>query len=84
MCIRDRYGALVTAIVGANKINRRVQPEGSYLDSNDPRVHFGLNNQLRIRDVEVLWPSGETEVFGEFEAGHTVQLREGEGHALRQ
>ena len=81
---RDAYGALVTAMVGANKINRRVQPEGSYLDSNDPRVHFGLNNQLRIRDVEVLWPSGETEVFGEFEAGHTVQLREGEGHALRQ
>ena len=81
---RDAYGALVTAIVGANKINRRVQPEGSYLDSNDPRVHFGLNNQLRIRDVEVLWPSGETEVFGEFEAGHTVHLREGEGSALRQ
>ena len=81
---RDAYGALVTAMVGANKINRRVQPEGSYLDSNDPRVHFGLNNQLRIRDVEVLWPSGETEVFGEFEAGHTVHLREGEGSALRQ
>ena len=81
---RDAYGALVTAMVGANKINRRVQPEGSYLDSNDPRVHFGLNNQRRIRDVEVLWPSGETEVFGEFEAGHTVHLREGEGSALRQ
>ena len=81
---RDAYGALVTAIVGAKKINRRVQPEGSYLDSNDPRVHFGLNNQRRIRDVGVLWPSGEIEVFGEFEAGHTVHLREGEGHALRQ
>jgi len=73
---------LVTAIVGSNKLTRRVQPEGSYLDSNDPRVHFGLSAQSRIRDVEVLWPSGKTEAFGNFEAGRTVYLREGEGTVL--
>ena len=80
---RDAHGALVTAIVGSNKLTRRVQPEGSYLDSNDPRVHFGLSTQSRIRDIEVLWPSGKTEAFGDFEAGRTVYLREGEGTILR-
>ena len=81
---RDAYGALVTAMVGTNEINRRVQPEGSYLDSNDPRVHFGLGNEPQIRKVEVLWPSGEIEAFGDFDAGYTVHLREGEGTALHQ
>ena len=81
---RDAYGALVTAMVGTNEINRRVQPEGSYLDSNDPRVHFGLGNEPQVRKVEVLWPSGEIEAFGDFDAGYTVHLREGEGTALHQ
>ena len=81
---RDAYGALVTATVGPNKINRRVQPEGSYLDSNDPRVHFGLGNEPQAHKVEVLWPSGEIEAFGDFDAGYTVHLREGEGAALHQ
>ncbi len=80
---RDAHGALVTAIVGSNKITRRVQPEGSYLDSNDPRVHFGLSTESRIRDVEVRWPTGKTEVFGNFDAGGTVYLREGEGIVRR-
>jgi len=30
----------------------------------------------------VLWPSGSTEAFGNFEAGRTVYLREGEGTVL--
>ena len=81
---RDAYGALVTAMVGPNEINRRVQPEGSYLDSNDPRVHFGLGHELQVHKVEVLWPSGEIEAFGDFDAGYIVYLREGEGTALRQ
>ena len=81
---RDAYGALVTAMVGTNEINRRVQPEGSYLDSNDPRVHFGLGNASQAHKVEVLWPSGEIEAFGDFDAGYTVHLREGEGAALHQ
>ena len=81
---RDAHGALITATIGSRRITRRVQPEGSYLDSNDPRVHFGLSDESWVRDVEVQWPSGKTEVFGDFEAGHNVYLREGEGTVRRR
>ncbi len=80
---RDAHGARVTAMIGSNKITRRVQPEGSYLDSNDPRVHFGLGTETRIRDVEVRWPTGKTEAFGEFDSGQTIHLREGDGTIRR-
>ena len=77
---RDAHGATVSAMIGTGRIYRSVRPEGSYLASSDPRVHFGLGLQTHARDVAVRWP-GETteEVFGDFAAGQIVELRQGDG-----
>ncbi|MYA17804.1 MAG: CRTAC1 family protein, partial [Gammaproteobacteria bacterium] len=61
---------------------RDVQNATSYLAPHDPRVHFGLGQAGSVADVEVQWPTGETEAFGDFDAGHTVELRYGAGRRL--
>jgi enediyne biosynthesis protein E4 len=33
-----------------------------YSASSDPRVHFGLGTSLRIREIEIRWPSGTRQV----------------------
>ena len=77
---RDAYGATVSALVGADRLYRDVQPDGSYLSYGDPHVHFGLGGETGAGDVAVRWP-GETKVerFGDFPGGQTAVLRQGSG-----
>ena len=77
---RDAYGATVSALIGDTRVYRNAQPDGSYLSYSDPRVHFGLGEHTEAREVAVRWP-GETqlEIFGDFDAGQTVELRQGSG-----
>ena len=76
---RDAHGATVSAIIGGKRQYRNVQVAASYLAANDPRVHFGLDSHTGILDVEVRWPSGESEAFGDFPADRTAILQYGEG-----
>ena len=61
---RDAVGA--TVYVTANGMRERgdVLSGGSYLSSNDMRVHFGLGNSDTIDQVEIHWPSGAVERLG--------------------
>ena len=72
---RDAHGATVSATVGAARLHRDVQPAASYFASNDPRVHFGLGAESRVRDVMVRFPGGGEQAFGDFEGGRTWELR---------
>ena len=74
---RDAHGATVKATIGDRRVLRSVQPDGSYLASSDPRVHFGLGSESRARAVTVRWPDGATESFGDFEAGQVAELHRG-------
>ena len=58
---RDAVGA--TVYLTANRVRQRadVLSGGSYLSSNDMRVHFGLGNLDRADPVEIHWPSGAVE-----------------------
>ena len=78
----DAIGATVRATVGATRQRRSVQTATSYLASHDPRVHFGLGQARSVSNVEVRWSTGETELFGDFEAGETVELGYGAGRRL--
>lgn len=75
----DAIGAVITLIRDDHRVYGSVQPEGSYLSSNDPRVHFGLGSAVSVEDVRVLWPTGEIEEFGDFNSGSFVTLRMGDG-----
>jgi hypothetical protein len=38
-----------------------VMSGGSYISSNDQRVHFGLGDAAKVDQVEIHWPSGKVE-----------------------
>jgi enediyne biosynthesis protein E4 len=55
---RDAVGATVYVTAGGIRQRGDVLSGGSYISSNDPRVHFGLGDTDKIEAVEIHWPSG--------------------------
>ncbi len=58
---RDAVGATVYLTAGGMRQRGDVLSGGSYLSSNDMRVHFGLGDAGFVDGVEVHWPSGAVE-----------------------
>jgi enediyne biosynthesis protein E4 len=58
---RDAVGATVYVTAGGIRQRGDVLSGGSYISSNDPRVHFGLGDAGKIDAVEIHWPSGQKE-----------------------
>jgi enediyne biosynthesis protein E4 len=58
---RDAVGATVYLTAGGIRQREDVLSGGSYLSSNDMRVHFGLGAAETIDKVEIHWPSGAVE-----------------------
>ncbi|MEO8737009.1 MAG: ASPIC/UnbV domain-containing protein, partial [Edaphobacter sp.] len=58
---RDAIGTSV--YLTANGIRQRgdVLSGGSFMSSNDQRIHFGLGNAQKVSSVEIHWTSGLTE-----------------------
>jgi len=79
---RDAIGATITMTVGQRTIRRDVRAAYSYLASNDPRVHVGLGQETRARDVTVRWADGTRESFGDVRADQITALRRGAGRAV--
>ena len=59
-------GAEATVVLpDGRRLRRQAQAGGSYLSSEDPRLHFGLGSAPRVRELVVRWPGGrETRVAG--------------------
>ncbi len=55
---RDAIGALVKLTAPHSVQYATVSTTGSYLSSNDKRVHFGLAADTTITSIEIHWPSG--------------------------
>ncbi|RDI73644.1 ASPIC and UnbV [Gaiella occulta] len=52
-------GAVVTAVLpDGRRLVREVHAGSSYLSSEDPRVHFGLGDAARVRELRVRYPDG--------------------------
>jgi len=58
---RDAVGATVYLNAGGIRQRGDVLSGGSYLSSNDMRVHFGLGDTDKVDQVEIHWPSGAVE-----------------------
>ncbi len=58
---RDAIGAKV--FLRANGMRQRgdVMSGGSYISSNDPRLHFGLGDATAVGTAEIHWPSGRVQ-----------------------
>ncbi len=71
-------GALVTVVLDdGSRLVREARAGGSYLASEDPRIHFGLGESAEAAQVEVRWPDGATTTVARVPAGDVVRLRPG-------
>jgi enediyne biosynthesis protein E4 len=70
---RDGFGARVQV----NGQVRFATATGSYLSSNDKRLHFGLGS-TQIADIEVKWPSGVRQVLRGIRADQFIEIEESE------
>ena len=55
---RDGIGATITLTTAHGMQYETVSTAGSYLSSNDKRVHFGLGDESSAKSIEIHWPSG--------------------------
>ena len=79
---RDGVGAALRVTAGGRTLTSQRVGGGSFLSANDPRLHFGLGQALRVELVEVRWPSGLEQTFDDLPADAGYLLREGEPDAL--
>jgi hypothetical protein len=56
-----------------------VRGGGSYLSSNDQRLHFGLGPDRYIQKVEIDWPSGLKEEIKNLQGDAIYTILEGHG-----
>lgn len=73
---RDAIGARVRARWPGGGALRVVASGGSYLSSNDPRLHFGLGAATAV-DLEVVWPGGVRQELAGVPADRCYELEQG-------
>jgi len=74
---RDATGALIRLRAGGLDQVREISAGGSYFSQSDLRVHFGLGSVTSAESVEVVWPSGQRQVFRNIAADRFYIVEEG-------
>jgi hypothetical protein len=74
---RDATGATVYLTAGGVRQRGDVLSGGSYLSSNDPRVHFGLGTAEKVDAIEIHWPSGLVQKLGPIPIDRILTIVEG-------
>jgi hypothetical protein len=77
----DAIGAVVYLTAGNVRQRGDVLSGGSYLSSNDLRIHFGLGSAVKIDAIELHWPDGAVEKVTPPAVDHIYSLFEGKGIA---
>ena len=67
-------GARVTVVLDdGRRLVREARAGGSYLSSEDPRLHFGLGDATHVREVVVRYPGGAVTRLADVAADRTVR-----------
>lgn len=74
---RDGVGARLTVRAGDLVVYRERTAGGAFGSSNSPTVEFGLGAHERVDELEIVWPSGERQVFRDLPADQWIFVREG-------
>jgi len=76
---RDAIGARVKVVSGELTQWDEIHAGGSYLSSNDPRLHYGLQKKTKVDLIEVHWPDGKLESAANVPANNFLVIEEGKG-----
>ena len=75
---RGAIGARVRVTTSKMTQIDEIHAGGSYNSTNDTRLHFGLGSEAAINKIEVFWPSGLRQEFGEIQSDAIYEIKEGE------
>ncbi len=76
---RDAVGSTVYLTAGGIRQRGDVLSGGSYLSSNDLRVHFGLGDADRVNELEIQWQNGAVEKVQLPSVDRIFTIEEGKG-----
>ena len=76
---RDAVGATIYLTESGIRQRGDVLSGGSYLSSNDMRVHFGLGDSTQVDALEIHWPSGLVEKVSLPATDRIFTIEEGRG-----
>jgi len=76
---RDAIGAKVKVVSGELVQWDEVHAGGSYLSSNDPRLHYGLGKNSKVDLIEIHWPDGKVEAIKDVAADKFITIEEQKG-----
>jgi hypothetical protein len=76
---RDAVGAAVYLSANGMRQRQDVLSGGSYVSTNDPRVHFGLGDAADAGSSEIHWPSGAVETVKLPAVDRIYTIAEGKG-----
>lgn len=75
---RGAIGARAILRTGKRTMMRDVEAGGSYLSSNDPRLHFGLGDE-KIESLEIRWSDGSVEKISGVTPGKVWTIKKNAG-----
>ncbi len=75
---RSAIGTRLRLVAGGTVQVREVGSQGSYLSQNSLTEHFGLADAQKADTLEILWPSGSSQVLVDVSAGQLLHVVEGE------
>jgi hypothetical protein len=81
---RSAVGARVRLKAGGRLQAQELSSQSSYYSHNDPRLHFGLGSSRKADQIEIRWPSGQTEVINDIPSNQMVMIKEGSGIIKQQ
>jgi len=76
---RDAVGARVKIVSDDLTQWDEVHAGGSYLSSNDPRLHYGLGKKTKVSLIEIHWPDGKMDTVANVSANNFLTIEEGKG-----
>ena len=74
---RDGIGAQVR-IVGSSGVEQygMVSTAGSYLSANDKRLHFGMGEDMTVKEIEIVWPRGAVQRLTDIPTNQILSITE--------
>jgi enediyne biosynthesis protein E4 len=76
---KDAIGATVYLTSGGMRQRGDVMSGGSYMSSNDQRLHFGLGLAAKVDKVDIHWPDGQQETIALPSVDRYFAVEEGKG-----
>ncbi len=72
-------GSRVTVETDAGQQTRELTTAQGYMASNEPLVHFGLDDEETIKRLTVQWPNGKEQTYHDVPANHFLIVQEQTG-----